>query len=70
MASSMESTHLIFGLRLLLLPSVFPSIIVFSKEPSLLMMKQYLILYPLKHLVQCYSENLNKWSNAIMIFLT
>lgn len=34
-ASIMESILLIVGLPLLLLPSVFPNIIVFSKEPSL-----------------------------------
>lgn len=37
-ASFMESLHLIFGLPLSLLPSIFPNSIVFSKEPHLPMM--------------------------------
>lgn len=36
-ASFMESVPLMFGLCLFLLPSVFPSIPVFSKEPCLVM---------------------------------
>lgn len=38
MAFFMVSVYFIFGFPLFLLPSIFPSIIVFSKTPSLLMM--------------------------------
>lgn len=51
MASFMKPVHLIFGLPLFLLPSVFSSIIVFSKDPCLLMvcLNLHMVKYTLDH---------------------